>query len=76
MGPSKIEILSIAPKGKDSSIVDWASSTITLLENLHAMPQAQQDSYIGAFNTSNMGPHSKSFVTFTPRIEHEVRVSK
>lgn len=65
---SFVNIERIEPKGSDSSVV--ASSQTE--REYKPPPKVEVDRYQDAFKGINMGPHSKSFVTFTPSIEEQV----
>jgi hypothetical protein len=66
---NKVEIIPIQAKQADSSIVGSSSYA----SSKYLPPKVEVDRYHDAFRTANMGPHSRSFVMFTPRIEEKIR---
>lgn len=64
---SDIEFEPIQAKGSESSVI--ASSSQTSQGFYRHPPHVEVDEYRDAFKHVNMGPHSQSFVTFTPNVE-------
>ena len=63
----EVEMVKLKPKDADSDLIS-SSSQVSNLEYIPP-PQVEMDEYKNAFKEINMGPHSKSFVTFTPCVE-------